>query len=142
MGVREIVESALSAYRRVSPISPTGPSAAARKADERDCRNELIAAVREKVFLRDKSCRCCDGAGSRYDQMHEIRSRAQLRGRPDAEIFCLANCVRVCPRCHRKLTGALGGGRLWLKPITRDGANGKVLVVSSNPMLDMNENIR
>ena len=143
MRIRKIVDSALSVYRRTSPISPTGPSANDRKADERDCRNEVIGAVREQVFRRDTHCRVCGKPGSRFDEMHEIRSRAQLRGRPIEEIFCTANCVRVCARpCHAKLTGTLGGGRLWLKPLTRDGANGAVVVVSSNPVLDTSENIR
>jgi 5-methylcytosine-specific restriction endonuclease McrA len=142
MRIRKIVESALSVYRRTSPVAPTGPSADERKAAERAARAALIARVRAEVFRRDTHCRVCGKPGSRVDQMHEIRSRALLRGRPDEEIFCTANCLRVDRRCHARLTGTLGGGRLWLKPLTRDGANGAVMVVSSNPWLDMDENIR
>ena len=37
-------------------------------------------------------------------EMHEIQSRAALRGRPVEDIFNLDNCVMLHRKCHRDIT--------------------------------------
>ena len=55
--------------------------------------------------------------------MHEIRSRAQLRGKAPEEIFNSRNCVMLCHRCHVAVTAH----HVELVPIHPDeGANGKL----------------
>ena len=62
--------------------------------------------------------------------MHELRSRAQLRGKPPEEIFNTANCVMLCHDCHVEVTDH----RIDLVPVDQDaGANGKLDVQRTVP---------
>ena len=72
------------------------------KRDARQARAALIRAVRLRVMQRDTSCRAC-GRTDR-PEMHELVSRALRRGQPPETIFTLANCLRLCSTCHRKVT--------------------------------------
>jgi hypothetical protein len=106
---------------------PKGEPGFRKQERERIFRNALIAEVREIVFVRDwGGCRVpgC-GSPSRLvtDEMHEIRSRAELRGRPDAEIFNRANCIRLCRDHHRDVTEH----RLRVRCMTDQGADGEVV---------------
>jgi 5-methylcytosine-specific restriction endonuclease McrA len=94
----------VSNYKQSSPVSPTGPSRAERKLAARQHRVAVIGATRATVFSRDRACRACGQKGRLTDEMHEVKSRALLRGKPPEEIFNTANCVRVCKACHSKLT--------------------------------------
>jgi hypothetical protein len=62
--------------------------------------------------------------------MHELRSRAQLRGKLPEEIFNTANCVMLCHACHVEVTDH----RIDLVPVDQDaGANGKLDVQRTLP---------
>jgi 5-methylcytosine-specific restriction endonuclease McrA len=115
-----------SSYKRTSPVSPTGPTRAEQKHAARQHEADVIAATRRAVFLRDKGCRCCHSDGRRIDEMHEIQSRAKLRGRPPEEIFTKQNCLRLCKACHASVTGKVGGHRVWIEVTTPAGADGPV----------------
>ncbi len=73
-------------------------------------RSRVIKQTYTLVIARDGyRCRLC--GATRYPiEMHEVRSRAQLRGRPPEEIFNAANCLMVCgpatdrDTCHGALT--------------------------------------
>lgn len=93
----------LLAYKQAAPIG-TGPSIAEEKAADRIHRNAVIAATRKAVFARDTGCKGKCRRTSDLDQMHEVRSRAQLRNMPPEVIFNTRNCIRVCPRMHQLLT--------------------------------------
>lgn len=57
--------------------------------------------------------------------MHEMASRAQLRGKPPEEVFTTRNCLRLCRDCHHDVTQH----RKTLIPRTEAGADGVVDVV-------------
>jgi hypothetical protein len=57
-------------------------------------------------------------------EMHEIRSRAQLRGKAPEIIFSTTNCLMLCSAHHRDVTER----RLWLRPATDAGADGVIQV--------------
>jgi hypothetical protein len=62
--------------------------------------------------------------------MHEIRSRAQLRGKAPEEIFNTHNCAMLCHRCHVEVTAH----RIDLVAVDQDaGANGKLDVQRTFP---------
>lgn len=54
--------------------------------------------------------------------MHEIRSRAQLRGKPPEEIFSTENCLMLCFECHHLVTAR----RILIETTTDRGADDKV----------------
>lgn len=98
------------------------------KRRQRTARNGLIAAVRRAVVARDVRCRCCGerfATGEQTPEMHELRSRAQLRGRDPTDIWNRANCLLLCRRCHRGVTDH----RITLTPADAEqGADGVVEV--------------
>ena len=61
-------------------------------------------------------------------EMHELKSRAQLRGRPPEEIFNTANAVALCSECHRRVTE-----RKIELVAGADGADGKIVVIERRP---------
>lgn len=69
--------------------------------------NAVVAAVRAEVFVLDTVCAVCGGRTLMLDQMHEVRSRSQTRGRPPEERFNRQNCVRLHRDCHRQVTEKL-----------------------------------
>jgi 5-methylcytosine-specific restriction endonuclease McrA len=77
------------------------------KAAQKARRKAHIAKIRLQVSIRDRRCRVCGeifGTGEQTPEMHELKSRAQLRGRPIEEIFSLENCVMLHRKCHRDVT--------------------------------------
>lgn len=100
-----------------------GPTRKAEKASKRQHRADLIRAVRVQVMQRDLVCRVC--SSTRDAEMHEIVPRSLLRGQPPEDIYTLANCLRLCSRCHGKVTRH----EIALVPASnRLGANGRVEV--------------
>ena len=61
-------------------------------------------------------------------EMHEMRSRAQLRGRPPEDIFNTANALALCSECHRRVTE-----RKIELVAGADGADGKIVVIERRP---------
>lgn len=102
--IRRRKTSASAAYKQSSPVSPTGPSREEETRLAYAHRVAVIAACRVVVFARDRECRICHRRPWHTDEMHEIKSRAQLRGKRPEDIFCPENCVRLCRDCHRKVT--------------------------------------
>lgn len=90
---------------------------AAKKAH----RKRVIRQIREEVRQRDLRCRHCGGTEGRLE-MHELRSRARLRGKPPEEIFNRRNCLMLCSACHRAVTEH----RLIASPTGGAGADGDV----------------
>jgi len=100
------------------------------KRREKAHRNAVIAAVRADVVRRDPRCRCCGDFLFNHGEMHELRSRAQLRGKLPEEIFNTANCVMLCHACHVEVTDH----RIDLVPVDQEaGANGKLDVQRTLP---------
>lgn len=100
------------------------------KRREKAHRNAVIAAVRADVVRRDPRCRGCGDFLFNHGEMHELRSRAQLRGKLPEEIFNTANCVMLCHACHVEVTDH----RIDLVPVDQDaGANGKLDVQRTLP---------
>jgi 5-methylcytosine-specific restriction endonuclease McrA len=100
------------------------------KRREKAHRNAVIAAVRADVVRRDPLCRGCGDILLKSGEMHELRSRAQLRGKLPEEIFNTANCVMLCHACHVEVTDH----RIDLVPVDQDaGANGKLDVQRTLP---------
>jgi hypothetical protein len=91
---------------------------------------EVIRAVHEQVWARDATCRLCLGSRTRardQDQMHEDPSRAHTRGLPPEQRFNTRVCGRLCWRCHRDVTGTIGGVKIrivFLEPSL--GFNGPI----------------
>jgi hypothetical protein len=114
------------------PIDYSGlafPKGATRKSEQRrkkKTRTELIAEVRRAVWKRDRVCRYTRQARP-DDEMHEIVSRAKLRGRPITELFSMSNCIRLSRDTHREVTEH----RLRIEPLTTAGADGLVEFVNT-----------
>jgi len=103
---------------------PKGEPGFRKQERERIERTALIASVHDAVWARDNGgCRVGGCTWHPDDEMHEIRSRAQLRGRPDAEVFNTANCIRLCREHHRDVTEH----RLTVGCLTDRGADGDVV---------------
>ena len=97
------------------------------KKDQKAHRKAVIRAVRDVVRHRDPTCRVCGTVPTAGRlEMHEIRSRAQLRGKAPEEIFSTTNCLMLCSTHHREVTER----RLFLIPATEAGADGPVRVKS------------
>ena len=95
------------------------------RKDKKAHRTAVIGAVRDVVCRRDPRCRVCDQLpGAVRLEMHEITSRAQLRGKAPEDIFSTSNCVMLCSTCHREVTAH----RIVLIPTTPYGADGDVQV--------------
>lgn len=97
-----------------------GPSRKAIKRKEDREEAAWIVAMRLLVFARDRVCRCC---GGRAEAMHEIKTRAMMRGMCFRLIFTLSNCLMLCELCHRRVhkravTCALG--KFWIRIIGQD----------------------
>lgn len=82
---------------------PKGRTARALRADKRVAANVWKAWVRRLVFATHRGCQLCH-RGDGVHEMHEVVSRARLRGRALAAIFNLWNCSRLCRECHREVT--------------------------------------
>lgn len=93
-------------------------------------RNRVIAEVRSAVFARDANCRRCQWPGFQEDQMHEVESRAMLRGRPAADVYNTKNCIRVCVQCHLLFTERKED-IVYLDP--DQGCNGEIVCVPRPP---------
>jgi len=72
------------------------------KTNRRKVKNAHIARTRQLVLKRDRRCRAC--ASTVFLEMHEMKSRSQLRGKPPEEIFNSFNCIMLCSTCHRQVT--------------------------------------
>lgn len=103
-------------------LKPLRRSIVRRRA--RAHRREVITAARLACARRDHACRVCRGAfggGEQTAEMHELESRAALRGQPPEVIFRSGNVVLLHRRCHREITEH----RLDLVPMDPDlGADG------------------
>lgn len=114
----------------LSPISMPFPKpqsrASARRAKARH-KASVIASVRRQIAQRDTTCRVCGkafGWGEQTPEMHELTSRAALRGKPPEEIFTPENCVLLHRSCHRDVTEH----RVTLAPVHLDrGATGDLV---------------
>ncbi len=102
---------------------PKPPSRKSEKRAQKAHRASVIASVRREVMRRDRyQCRCCAKCFTTLE-MHEIVSRAQLRGKEPEEIFNTANCIALCRACHRAITER----RTQVTVINdTEGANGRV----------------
>ena len=95
------------------------------RQDKKAHRKTVIRAVRDTVRRRDPRCRVCDQMPvTGRLEMHEITSRAQLRGKAPEDIFSTSNCVMLCSTCHREVTAH----QIVLIPTTPYGADGDVQV--------------
>jgi hypothetical protein len=94
--------ASLLAYKRRAPTGIPRTIKATKRA-KRATRRAVIAATRAKVWLRDGACRYSRNA-SETDEMHEVVSRAKLRGRPPDEIFNTRNCLRLARAVHERVT--------------------------------------
>jgi 5-methylcytosine-specific restriction endonuclease McrA len=91
------------------------------KTNRRKAKNAHIAKTRQLVLERDGRCRAC--ASTVFLEMHEMKSRAQLRGKPPEEIFNSFNCIMLCSTCHRQVTERM----IDVVPVDEQlGANGRV----------------
>ena len=97
------------------------------RQDKRKHRRDVIRGARAQVMQRDRRCRVCGEAAVRLE-MHELKSRAQLRGRPPEEIFNTANALALCSECHRRVTE-----RKIELVAGADGADGKIVVIERRP---------
>ena len=97
---------AVRAQSTESLMFPKGPTRRAEQTAKRQHRADIIRAVREQVMERDKACRICGSTAC--PTMHEIISRARLRGRIAENMFNTYNCLRLCGGptggCHEKVT--------------------------------------
>lgn len=86
--------------RSQKPIarSPIRLSRSARA--KRAQRRVFIDANRKAVFERDPVCRRCGGSNGDADHVHEVLTRAMLRGMDPEVIFRTSNTLRLCPNCH------------------------------------------
>lgn len=88
------------------------PTREERKGEKKAVKSHVIAQVRARVFELDRACICGKCKPSdKFDEMHEVVSRAQLRGRPPEDIFNVRNCVRLSRKCHLLVTGTIGKGK-------------------------------
>src|SRR5687767_3689487 len=88
------------------------PTRKQKKAEKRKAQSQVIADVRPKVFELDQACICGKCKPSvRFDEMHEIVSRAKTRGLHPEERFNIQNCVRLSRKCHAMVTGEVGHGK-------------------------------
>ena len=105
---------------------PKPEKRASQRKRQRETRSAVISEVRAIVVKRDKACRVCrkllqNAAGDPFGEMHELQSRAKLRGKPPREIFNTQNCVMLCHLCHVKITE----NKIDLVPVDQEqGANG------------------
>jgi ADP-ribose pyrophosphatase YjhB (NUDIX family) len=82
---------------------PKGETLEQKRERERRHEADVIAAVREAVWKRDRVCRAT-GKARADDEMHEINSRAKTRGLPPEVRFNTRNCVRLSRKVHHELT--------------------------------------
>jgi 5-methylcytosine-specific restriction endonuclease McrA len=95
------------------------------RKDRKAHRKAVIRSVRDTVRQRDPRCRVCDQMPvTGRLEMHEIKSRAQMRGKSPEDTFNTQNCLMCCTACHREVTEH----RLYLIPTTPYGADGDILV--------------
>jgi len=87
------------------------PTREERKTAKKEIKRDVVADTRAKVWALDVACICGACRPASTDEMHEIKSRAQLRGRPAEEIFNVENCVRLSRKCHLLVTGTIGKGK-------------------------------
>lgn len=95
------------------------------KRRQRRHRHEVVRTVRAVVLARDQRCRSC-GVRHATLEMHELRSRAQLRGRSPEDIFNTENCLMLCRQCHQRVTER----RITIEPCTDRGADGQVTIMN------------
>ena len=84
-------------------LLPKPKSQRLERAAKKAHRKRVIRRIREEVRQRDLRCRRCSGTEGRLE-MHELQSRARLRGKPPEEIFNRRNCLMLCSACHRAVT--------------------------------------
>lgn len=100
-----------------------GPTRQLEKTQKRRHRADIIRAVRLQVMQRDTACRICGRTDSA--EMHELVPRSLLRGQAPEDIYTTANCLRLCTRCHGRVTRH----EVTLVPVSGSrGANGRVEV--------------
>jgi 5-methylcytosine-specific restriction endonuclease McrA len=97
--------------RSTKPIARSRLQSSPRTRKKRQTRAAVITANRVVIFDRDACCRRCGAAGRDDDHCHEVKSRADLRGRPPEDIFNRQNCLRLCERCHLFVVHGWGGDR-------------------------------
>lgn len=112
----------LLAYKRRAAIG-IGETIDEHKKKKRSHRSQVIQDTHDKVWKRDVVSRCCGLAGV-LDEMHEIDSRAKLRGCAPERIFNTRNCIRLCSEQHRYLTEHKAG-LICVDPVLR--ADGPVI---------------
>lgn len=121
--------------QRRTPLKRSGAFRSSPKTrKKRQARNAIIAVTRPKVFTRDPCCRRCKRPGRPDDHMHEVLSRAQLRGRPSAEVFSTTNTLRLCKLCHQLFSMTIGVTReqiLYDDPAL--GCDGPIRCVPKTP---------
>jgi|MudIll2142460700_1097286.scaffolds.fasta_scaffold32345_4 5-methylcytosine-specific restriction endonuclease McrA len=102
-------------------LFPKGRTRAQDKQTKRVHRADHIRAIRLQVMQRDPACRVCHSTNGA--EMHELVPRSRLRGQPPEVIYTLVNCLRLCSKCHGRVTRH----EITLLPASdRLGANGRV----------------
>lgn len=116
---------------------PKGCHADTQRVDDRAETAERLR-VRRLVWIRSADrCECCDETERQtaahspiaVHALHEngAYTRAKTRGRPPADRFHVAICVRLCDPCHK----LMHDGRYRLRPLTASGFEGDYVVESA-----------
>lgn len=103
---RTAKQKAALAYKQAAPLG-IGRSRDETRIAETAAETAQIAATRETVWIRDSTCRLCQGRRDPIrsrDEMHEDPSRAKTRGLPPEQRFNTKICGRLCRVCHRDVT--------------------------------------